>query len=145
MDKAGVAVRFFAVFIDGLVMTALAFMLVFVFGLFAGGASQTDSGALQTMAGIFGTIIYIILILFQFLYYGYFWSKDGQSPGKKLLGVMVVQKDGRSMSFVKAGLRGTLGYWISGLIFGLGFIWAIFDADNETWHDMIFGTRVIRG
>ena len=83
--------------------------------------------------------------MFQFLYYGYFWSKDGQSPGKKLLGVMVVQKDGRSMSFVKAGLRGTLGYWISGLIFGLGFIWAIFDTDNETWHDMIFGTRVIRG
>lgn len=144
MDKAGVAVRFFAVFIDGLVMGVLAFILVFVFGLFATGAGQTDSGFVQTMAGIFGTIIYMILILFQFLYYGYFWSTNGQSPGKKLMGVMVVQKDGGSMSFVKAGLRGTLGYWISGLIFGLGFIWAIFDADNETWHDKIFGTRVVR-
>ena len=144
MEKAGVAVRFFGVLIDGFVMAGLAFVLVFVFGLFAGGAGQTDSGFLQTMAGIFGTIIYMILILFQFLYYGYFWSKNGQSPGKKLMGIRVVQMGGGSMSFLKAGLRGTLGYWISGLIFGLGFIWAIFDADNETWHDKIFGTRVVR-
>ena len=144
MEKAGVAVRFFAVFLDAMVMALFAFVLVFVFGLFVGILGQSDSGLLQTMAGIVGAIVYLILILFQFFYYGYFWSRNGQSPGKKLLGVQVVQTGGGNLSFLMAGLRGTLGYWISGLIFGLGFIWAIFDANNETWHDKIFGTKVVR-
>jgi uncharacterized RDD family membrane protein YckC len=27
---------------------------------------------------------------------------------------------------------------------GLGFLWAAFDADKQTWHDKIAGTVVIR-
>jgi uncharacterized RDD family membrane protein YckC len=37
-------------------------------------------------------------------------------------------------------LRGTVGYWISGLVFGLGFIWAAFDGRKEAWHDKLFDT-----
>jgi uncharacterized RDD family membrane protein YckC len=29
------------------------------------------------------------------------------------------------------------------LLFGLGYIWAAFDANNETWHDKIFDTWVV--
>ena len=28
--------------------------------------------------------------------------------------------------------------------FSAVFIWAIFDANNETWHDKTFGTQVVR-
>jgi uncharacterized RDD family membrane protein YckC len=47
------------------------------------------------------------------------------------------------MSYVRAALRGTVGYWISGFIFGLGYIWAAFDSDKEAWHDKLFDTSVI--
>jgi uncharacterized RDD family membrane protein YckC len=33
---------------------------------------------------------------------------------------------------------------VSGFFFGLGFIWAAFDANGEAWHDKIFATRVVR-
>jgi uncharacterized RDD family membrane protein YckC len=89
-------------------------------------------------------VVYLFVVLIQFLYYGYFWSRSGQSPGKRLLQARVESSSGGSISFIRAGLRGTLGYWLSGLLFGLGFIWAIFDANNETWHDKIFGTRVVQ-
>jgi len=61
----------------------------------------------------------------------------------KLTGIKVVQRDGNLQSYVRAALRGTVGYWISALIFGLGFIWAAFDSEKEAWHDKIFDTSVV--
>jgi uncharacterized RDD family membrane protein YckC len=85
-----------------------------------------------------------ILILLQFIYFGYLWSSSGQSVGMKLLEIRVDDSGGGKVSFLRAGLRGTLGYAVSGFFFGLGFIWAAFDANGEAWHDKIFATRVVR-
>jgi len=56
----------------------------------------------------------------------------------------VVRQDGGELSFLTAGLRGSLGYWISSLLFNLGFLWAAFDQEKETWHDKIFKTWVVK-
>jgi uncharacterized RDD family membrane protein YckC len=62
----------------------------------------------------------------------------------KVIGIKVLSRNtGGLLSFVMAGLRGSVGYWISGLICGLGYIWAAFDAKQEAWHDKIFGTTVV--
>ena len=37
----------------------------------------------------------------------------------------------------------SLGYYISGLLFSLGYIWAIFDPNKEAWHDKLFDTWVV--
>jgi uncharacterized RDD family membrane protein YckC len=47
------------------------------------------------------------------------------------------------VSFISGALRGTVGYFISSLIFDLGFIWAAFDANQEAWHDKLFDTHVV--
>lgn len=44
----------------------------------------------------------------------------------------------------RAALRGTAGYWISGLIFGLGYLWAACDENQETWHDKVFDTWIVQ-
>jgi uncharacterized RDD family membrane protein YckC len=80
----------------------------------------------------------------QFVYFGYFWGKDGQSLGMKLVNIKVIHRDSDQISFLRGGLRGTFGYWVSSLIFGLGFLWAAFDAEKETWHDKIFDTWVVK-
>jgi uncharacterized RDD family membrane protein YckC len=88
-------------------------------------------------------LILLVSVLFQFLYFGYFWSRPhGQSVGMKLMAINVTREDGAKLGFMRAGLRGSVGYWISGLVFFLGFIWAIFDKNGEAWHDKIFDTRV---
>jgi len=143
MNKAGFFGRFVAWFIDGFMIGILAWIVMLVFGGIIGLTSGTDSGFLSFIAGTMALLMMVIIFLFQFLYFGYFWSKNGQSIGMKLLNMKVVSQDGGSLSFLKAGLRGTVGYWISGIIFGLGYIWAAFDAEKEAWHDKIFDTWVV--
>lgn len=33
---------------------------------------------------------------------------------------------------------------ISGICFGLGYLWMLFDQDNQTWHDKILNTVVVQ-
>ncbi len=66
----------------------------------------------------------------HFLYFGYFWSQRKRSIGMGVMSIRVVQLDGHSLSFLMAGLRGSLGYFLSGLIFGLGYLW--FFVDKKT-------------
>ena len=39
-----------------------------------------------------------------------------------------------------------IGYYVSSLIcsVGLGYLWAIFDKNNQTWHDKLARTYVVR-
>jgi uncharacterized RDD family membrane protein YckC len=97
------------------------------------------------LSGATAMIVYVVLVLFQFLYFGYFWSKNGQTVGMKLLNIKVIrQGDEGSISFWRAAFRGTVGYFVSGLVFSLGFIWAAFDGQKEAWHDKLFDTWVVR-
>ena len=143
MDRAGFFTRFFALVIDGVVMAVVTSVLMFVWMIFAAGASQTDSAALGVMQAIVGMFVYLAAILLQFLYFGYYWSKTGQTLGMRLLNIKVVMQGGETLSFMRAALRGTIGYWISGFFFGLGYIWAAFDAKGEAWHDKLFDTHVV--
>lgn len=144
MDRAGFFARFTALVIDSMAMSIVAVALVFVWGIFAAGASQADSSALDALQAIVGMFVYLVVIVLQFLYFGYFWSSTGQTIGMRLLNIRVVMQGGESLTFMRAALRGTLGYWISGFFFGLGYVWAAFDANGEAWHDKIFDTRVVR-
>jgi uncharacterized RDD family membrane protein YckC len=145
MNYAGFFTRFFALLIDQIAMAVLAFLVGLIFGGCAGLALVSQSDFLGVLTGTAALIAFGALAIFEFLYFGYFWSKSGQSVGMKLLNIKVVrQTEGEPISFWRAAFRGTLGYWVSGLIFGLGFIWAAFDARKETWHDKIFDTWVVQ-
>ena len=144
MDKANFLSRFFALVLDSIAMAFVSWLIILVWTLFAASAAQTDSGFLDVLQGVVGVAACLTILLLQFLYCGYFWSKNGQSLGMKLLNIKVVMRGGESISFARGGLRGSLGYWISGFFFSLGFIWAAFDADGEAWHDKLFDTRVVQ-
>jgi uncharacterized RDD family membrane protein YckC len=144
MNYAGFFTRFFALLIDEIAMAILAFLVSMVFGGCASLSLTSASDFLSILTGTAALIAAASLFIFQFLYFGYFWSKSGQSVGMKLLNVKVVRRtQGEGLSFFRAAFRGTLGYAISGLFFSLGFIWAAFDANKESWHDKIFDTWVV--
>lgn len=63
--------------------------------------------------------------------------------GKRLLGVQVVDKSGGPMTYTQAAKRNG-GKILSGLVFGLGFLWALWDREGRTWHDMLADARVVR-
>ena len=90
------------------------------------------------------TLIYLLMTVFiSMFYFTYFHGAAGQTPGKMIFGLKVVQSTGEQMTFGLAFLR-WVGYIISAVVFYLGFIWIAFDAKKRGWHDKIAGTVVIR-
>jgi len=144
-EYAGFFSRFLALLIDGVAMAVLAAIV----GVIAGGCLALTIGAqsdfVAFLTSIAACLLWVVLAAFLFFYFGYFWSKDGQSVGMKLVNIKVVRRsETESLSFWRAALRGSLGYYISGLVFSLGFIWAAFDSNKETWHDKLFDTWVVQ-
>jgi len=84
------------------------------------------------------------LLAIPVAYHWYFWTRrDGQTPGKFALGIRVIKTDGGEMNDVDAVIR-AIGYQVSSVLFGLGFIWALFDKNNQSWHDKMARTYVVR-
>ncbi|MBV6496045.1 MAG: RDD family protein [Acidobacteria bacterium ACB1] len=145
MNHASFGSRFLAFVVDDILIAIVATVFSAVIsGLGLLGSSHPDNPALVIGAWVSSLVIMALSLLFQFLYFGYFLSKDGQSIGKKLLGIRVQKREGGNVSFLIGGLRGTIGYYISGFIFFLGYIWAFFDKNHEAWHDKLFGTTVVQ-
>ena len=143
MNRAGFLPRFLAFLLDNIALSILAWVLSLVIVPLVSVADTQDAGMLGLFAGAIGLVLAIILILLQFIYFGWLWSTSGQTLGMKVVNIRVVRRNSQPLSFLRAGLRGTVGYWISGLIFGLGFIWAAFDGRKEAWHDKLFDTAVV--
>jgi uncharacterized RDD family membrane protein YckC len=55
----------------------------------------------------------------------------------------VVRTDGSNLDIGQALIR-YVGFVISGICLGIGFIWAAFDPNKQGWHDKIAGTYVIK-
>ena len=145
MNYAGFFTRFIAWFLDGIIASILLFIFTLILSPIIAALSGGDGGLLGLLTGVLSLILILFLWAFQFVYFGYFWSKSGQSLGMKLLNIKVVRSsEDLPISFIRGGLRGTVGYWISAFVFGLGYIWAAFDADKEAWHDKIFDTWVVQ-
>ena len=75
-------------------------------------------------------------------YFFLFTVLGARTPGMDYMGLAVIRFDGELPSFRDVGLR-IFGYCISAGCFGLGFLWACFDAERLTWHDRISKTLVI--
>jgi uncharacterized RDD family membrane protein YckC len=84
-----------------------------------------------------------VISVLAMLYFPFFWARGGQTPGMMVAGLRVVSdRDGSRIGWGTALLR-LVGYWVSGAVFSLGFIWVLVDARRRGWHDLLAGTCVI--
>lgn len=82
-------------------------------------------------------------ILLFLIYRVAHWSWRGTTVGGIICRVRVVRTDGAPIRFTEAAVRG-LGSILSTLVFGLGWLWILWDAERQAWHDKIAGTFVVR-
>jgi hypothetical protein len=83
-------------------------------------------------------------MLFYLSFLFWLWS-DGISPAKRLLNIEVVdRRDGNYVGFWTIIRREIVGKPLSGLGLGLGFLWALWDEDGQTWHDKMARTVVVQ-
>ena len=146
MRKAGLFARLFAFIIDGFILSGLSSFISFIIIVLTDLDLSLSNDYLSVVTSTASGLLAISIVVLEFLYFGFLWSFYGNTFGMSLFHIKVVRKkDGFYPGFLRAGLRGTLGYWISGLILGIGFIWAAFDYDRQAWHDKIFDTIVVEG
>jgi uncharacterized RDD family membrane protein YckC len=104
-----------------------------------------STGADTTGIGVRGGLISLIIGL---LYFGYLWSRNGQTVGYMAMGMRLVRADGGPITFVLGAVR----YFLIYLSFALCLIPAIISAfmiglggRKQAIHDLIVGTLVFRG
>lgn len=77
------------------------------------------------------------------LFFCWFWTHGGQTLGMVAWRIRVETTSGAPLSPARAAARFAAA-WLSALPAGLGFFWALRDAERATWHDRLCGTRMVR-
>ncbi|OLB49788.1 MAG: hypothetical protein AUI08_07075 [Gemmatimonadetes bacterium 13_2_20CM_2_65_7] len=127
--KAGLFRRWVALALDPLIAVVL-----YLVGVGIVGSISKDLG---TVAAIVLPIVYLVWFLSLL--------RKGVTPGKKLMGLQVVnQQTGSIPGMGTMFVREFVGRFISGAFGGLGYFWAIFDKNSQAWHDKIAGTVVLK-
>jgi uncharacterized RDD family membrane protein YckC len=76
-------------------------------------------------------------------YHVVFWTWRQTTIGGVVLNLKVVRIDGQPLNFGIIVVR-SLSSIFSGIVFGLGFFWASWDDERQSWHDKIAGTTIVR-
>ncbi len=92
--------------------------------------------ALTDVPGVF-PIIFIS-------YHTIFTYKLGQTPGKMLLGLQVVDVNDYRPTLKQILLREVIGKAFVFMVMFVGFLWVLWDPKKRGWHDYIGGTYVIK-
>ena len=77
-----------------------------------------------------------IQLLISFIYYGWFWTHGGQTLGMKTWKMKLTTQSGDQLGW-KQALLYFLAASMSWAAAGLGFLWALFNKNRSTWHDLI--------
>ena len=124
----------------------LCYILIVVLGgiggalLFTGYSSGNAAGGLFLLAALAASWLYFL------------WptASSGQTLGKKMLKIKVVDASGYAPGWGKSFMRYVVGFGLENLLMYvmiglLGWLWPLWDANKQAWHDKIGGTFVIDG
>jgi len=131
---ARVAERARAAAVDALLFAALSALVVY----FAGRAARVDLVALRSSWPALASYLGLLALF----YAGYFTGTTGQTPGKLVAGLRVVDAAGRPPGYLRAVSRAFVGLLGTGLV-GMGLLPMAFDPAARALHDRLFRTRVV--
>jgi uncharacterized RDD family membrane protein YckC len=98
------------------------------------GGVEVDLGSILG-ASAWGTLL-------TTAYFVGFWSLAGQTPGMRLMRIVVVPESGTRIGLWR-GLRRMVGFAVCWLTLGLGFALVLVDDRRQGLHDKIAGTLVL--
>lgn len=134
--RAPFSLRCGALLVDyTLVVAILAFATILA--RFFDGSSDWRSATALT----FGYIAALAVAVLNFVVLAAF---AGRTIGKWVTGLRIERVDGAPLSVARAALRHLVGYPITLLTLGVGFLIAVFSVEGRALHDLIAGTVVVR-
>ena len=147
--NAGFWVRFSALTVDGLILGLIQFAFIYLplmgylynTGMFT---APDPTMAVMAVAPILALAQGAVLILSVGYFVALTAGKHQGTYGKRSMGIYVRKRDGGRVWIGHALVR-FVGYIISWIPFGLGFLMAAFQKKKLALHDLIAGTEVAYG
>ncbi len=139
MFPAGFLIRLLAFLTDSLIFCLISLLFLFLVNL-----------GNKNLRELVIVLIWFILLFLLFgnivrlLYFSYLTSRFGATLGKMLAAIYVVDENGNKLSFKRSFFRHLIGYMVSSLLFGAGFLWIIKDPNKQGWHDQLTGSLVLK-
>lgn len=141
-ELAGRWTRLGAVLIDGIISIVISIPIMIYLGVFDQIEQGPISLGLTLKLSLLGFVIFLIV-------HAYLLSNYGQTVGKKLLDIKIVDLNGNKPEFNSLIAKRYLPIWVVSLIPIIGQILPLIDAlfifrkDKRCIHDLIAGTRVV--
>lgn len=131
---AGFWVRLFAYLFDVGIIFGASFVFVrFPLSLLGIELMFTILFFTASFVGLFGSLYFVLMT-----------KTWGQTLGKMVMAIQVINRNGKPLSWSNVFFREFIGRFLSQL-FGLhlGYIWIAFHPQKQGWHDLIDNTQVV--
>lgn len=129
---AGFWRRLAALFIDSSLLGTLFLILNYGLGYFSIEKIEQSPWQLFLVNDLLAALIIIL-----------YWIRCAATPGKLLFNCEIVQVTTYTAITPLQALLRYLGYFISAIPLGLGFLWILRDTRKQGWHDKMARTVVI--
>src|SRR5262249_22782148 len=143
---AGIGSRFLAAIIDSALIVVLEIvvnlaLLLVVLNLFRESLNSNDNAAIAWLLGLFGLIAFAILWGY-YIFFELLWN--GQSPGKRRMGLRVLRMDGTPITLSESIIR-NLVRLVDFLpaYYGVGVVVMFIDGQSRRLGDLAAGTVVV--
>lgn len=136
--KAPFLLRCGALLIDYILLIAVPVIFLLIGRLLGNDGRKLLDSQLSSTGWLIAVLIAVSnLVIFPLL--------GGQSIGKMVTGLRIVKNDGAPVSMSRILIRHLLGYPLTILTLGIGFLISVVNARGRALHDFLAGTIVVYG
>jgi len=142
-QSANLGSRAIAFIIDNIIIFIVQFIILILAGYAIGGIEGFFIASDSTLV-----IIAIVVLIFFVLNFGYYilfeYFNSGQTPGKRMAGIRVIQSNGHSITMLSSVIRNLLRL-IDSLPTGylIGILMIYFHREHKRLGDLVAGTIVV--
>ncbi|MEQ8952552.1 MAG: RDD family protein [Gammaproteobacteria bacterium] len=134
-NYAGFWIRFVAFIIDSLLITAVIVPIILIF---------YEPEQLSKNEFAYSPSNFILNYVLPAVAFITFWIYKSSDPGKMVFGIKISDEKTGGKPSNGQMIGRYFGYYVSGILLALGFIWIAFDKRKQGWHDKLAGTLVVR-
>ncbi len=144
-ELAGIGSRFLAAVVDSLYLCLYAILFTIIGAFITVTISATvgkNQYVMYIVAAIF-IVLYFVLVAGYYIYYEY--NRNGQTPGKKMIGLRVIRDSGHPIDFRSALLRNLMRI-VDSLPSGyaIGLVSILISPQCQRVGDYVAGTLVVK-
>lgn len=143
-EIAGIGSRFLAAIIDTFLIVVAEAIMFFVLGILITQTQLGEQlGAAESLLAALGSLLGFVILWGYYIVFEMVWN--GQSPGKRAIGLRVVRAGGRPITFISSAIRNFIRL-IDFLpsFYGVGVVAMFIDRRARRLGDLAAGTLVVK-